>query len=99
MASYGFIIVLIAMFAIFYLLILRPQRRRQNEHQRLVDELQKGDKVITIGGIYGEIDSVGDYDVILKIEDGTRFKLLKGSVMGKQPTEELDQVESSDRPS
>ena len=95
--AYGFIIVLIAMFAIFYFLIIRPQRKRQNEHQQLVEDLQRGDKVITIGGIYGEIDSVNDYDVTLKVEDGTRLKLLKSSVMGKQP-EEIDQFASSDKP-
>ena len=93
MAAYGFLIVVIAMFAIFYFLILRPQRKRQNEHQRLVEELQKGDKVITIGGIYGEIEFVGEDDVILKVEGGTRLKFLKGSVMGKQQTEESLQSE------
>lgn len=87
--AYGFLIILIAMFAIFYFLILRPQRRRQSEHQQLLEELQRGDKVITIGGIYGEIESVGEYDVILKVEDGTKLKLLKSSVMGMQQTEDL----------
>ena len=88
MASYGFIVVLVVMFAVFYFLIIRPQRKRQGEHRRLVDELQKGDRVITIGGIYGEIESVGEYDVVLKAEDGSKLKFLKNSIMGKQQMEE-----------
>ena len=88
MASYGFLIVLVVMFAVFYFLIIRPQRKRQGEHQRLVEGLQKGDKVITIGGIYGEIESVGEYDVVLKVEDGSKLKFLKNSIMGKQEMEE-----------
>ena len=86
--AYGFLIVLVVMFGVFYFLIIRPQRKRQGEHQKLVEELQKGDKVITIGGIYGEIDSVGEYDVVLKVEDGSRLRFLKNSIMGKQQTEE-----------
>jgi len=88
MASYGFIVVLVVMFAVFYFLIIRPQRKRQGEHQRLVEELQRGDRVITIGGIYGEIESVGEYDVVLKVEDGSKLKFLKNSIMGKQQMEE-----------
>ena len=86
--SYGFLIVLVVMFGVFYFLTIRPQRKRQGEHQRLVEELQRGDKVITIGGIYGEIDSIGEYDVVLKVEDGSKLKFLKNSIMGKQQGEE-----------
>ncbi len=85
---YVFLIVVIAMFVIFYFFIIRPQRRRQSEHQRLVEALQSGDKVITIGGICGEIESVDEYDVILRVEDGSRLRFLKSSIMGKQQIEE-----------
>ena len=88
MASYGFLIVLLVMFAVFYFLIIRPQRKRQGDHQRLIDELQKGDNVITIGGIHGKIESIGEYDVILTVEDGSKLKFLKNSIMGKQQVEE-----------
>lgn len=88
MAGVGLIIVVVAMFVIFYFVILRPQKRRQNEHQALLDQLEIGEKIVTIGGIYGEVDSIGDYDVIIKIEDGTRIKMLKNSVMAKQQVED-----------
>lgn len=74
-------------FAAFYYLMIRPQRKRQSEHQMLIEELQKGDKVITIGGIYGEIDSIGEQELILRIEDGGRLKLLRSSITGLQYTE------------
>ncbi len=80
----GMIIVLALMFAAFYFLMIRPQRKRQKEHQSFIEELQSGDKVITIGGMFGEIDSVSEQEFILKVEDGTRVKFLKNSIMGKQ---------------
>lgn len=87
MGQVGMIIFLALVFGAFYFLLIRPQRKRQKEHQSFIEELQTGDKVITIGGIFGEIDSVGEQDFILKIEDGTRVKFLKNSIMGKQQTD------------
>lgn len=87
MQSVVMLVILVAMFGGFYFLLIRPQRKRQAEHQRLVEELQKGDKVITIGGIFGEIDSIGEQDFILKVEDGSKVKFLKNSIMGKQQIE------------
>ena len=83
----GMIIFLALMFAAFYFLMIRPQRKRQKEHKSFIEELQTGDKVITIGGMFGEIDSVDEQDFILKVEDGTRVKFLKNSIMGKQQTD------------
>ena len=80
-------IFLVLIFAVFYFLLIRPQRKRQSEHRMLIEELQKGDKVITIGGIYGEIDSIGEQELILRVEDGSRLKLLRTSIMGKQQSE------------
>jgi len=95
MASYGFVIILVVMFAVFYFLVIRPQKKRQGEHQRLVEALQKGDKVITIGGLMGEIDNVGEHDVILRVEDGSRLKFLKTSIMGKQPAGDIPEADES----
>ena len=81
------IVLLVVMFVVFYFLMIRPQRKKQSEQKTVVQELKRGDKVITIGGIYGEVDSVGERYVILKVEGGTRLKLLKTSIMGKQEME------------
>jgi len=72
------------MFGMLYMLFIRPQRRRQNDHRMLIEDLQKGDKVITAGGIYGDIESVDDQSLILTIEDGSKLKILRTSIMGLQ---------------
>jgi len=81
-------LILIAMFAIFYFLMIRPQRQRQKDHQFFIESIEPGDLVITAGGICGEIDEVNELDVILMVEDGVRLKLLKSSIMAKQRGEE-----------
>ena len=78
------ILFLVLMFALVYFLIIRPQRKRQREHEDLMTELRKGDKVITSGGIYGQIESISDDSVVLKIESGTTIRVARGSVVTKR---------------
>ena len=78
------IIFLVLFAGIFYYLLIRPQRKRQKEQQHLIEELKRGDKVITAGGIYGRIESISDDNVVLKIESGATIRVARGSVTGKQ---------------
>ena len=78
------VIFLVFIFGIFYFLMIRPQRRKQKEHDELVQELGKGDKVITAGGIYGQIESLSDDSIVLKIESGTTIRIARGSVIGRR---------------
>ena len=78
------IIFLVLIFGVFYFLMIRPQRKRQKEHEELVKELQKGDKVITAGGIYGVIESLSDESIVLKIESGATIRVARGSVVGRR---------------
>ena len=78
------IIFLVLIFGIFYLLLIRPQRKRQKQHQQLMQDLNKGDKVITAGGIYGQIESLSQDSVVLKIESGTTIRVARSSIVGKQ---------------
>jgi len=71
---------LVLIFALFYFVMIRPQRRRQKEHETMMQELQKGDKVITAGGIYGTIESLSEDSVVIKIEGGTTMRVARGSV-------------------
>lgn len=64
----GFLVVL---FVIFYFLMIRPQRKRQQEQQKMLQALKKGDRIVTIGGIYGEVQSVDENNVVIKVENGT----------------------------
>ena len=83
-SSYFMLILMALIFVVFYFLMIRPQRKKQSAQKDLLGQLQKGDKVITIGGIYGEIDYVGEREVVLRIEGGNKLKVLKSSIMGKQ---------------
>jgi preprotein translocase subunit YajC len=78
------IIFLVLIFGVFYFLMIRPQRKRQKEHQSMMQELQKGDKVVTAGGIYGTIESISDDSVVMKLEGGTTIRVAKGSVIGRR---------------
>jgi len=78
------IIFLVIIFGIFYFLMVRPQRKRQKEHDVLVQELQKGDKVITAGGIYGVIESLSQDSIVLKIESGATIRVARSSVVGQR---------------
>jgi preprotein translocase subunit YajC len=66
---------IILIFVIMYLLILRPQAKRQKEHQKMLETLQKGDTVVTAGGIYGTIVGMKEKDTILIIEVDKNVKL------------------------
>ncbi len=80
------IIFLVLIFGTFYLLIIRPQRRKQKEHRELMVELRRGDKVITSGGIYGVIESTSEESVVIKVEDGALIRIARNSVAGKRRT-------------
>ena len=74
------IIFLVVIFGLFYFVMIRPQRKRQKEHESLMQGLQKGDRVITAGGIYGTIESLSDDSVVIKIESGGTIRVARGSV-------------------
>ena len=74
------IIFLIVIFGIFYFIMVRPQRKRQKEHEQLVQTLNKGDRVVTAGGIYGVVESLSDDSIVLKVESGSTIRVVRGSV-------------------
>ena len=78
------IIFLVLIFGVFYFLIIRPQRRRQKQHNELMLELKRGDKVITTGGIYGVVESLSDDSIVIKIESGATIRVARGSVAGQR---------------
>lgn len=72
-------------FGVFYLLLIRPQRKKQKEHQQLLEQLKKGDKVVTNGGMFGVIFAIDDErgKVVLKFGEDTKIEFLKSSIAGK----------------
>lgn len=71
---------LIAMFAIFYFLLIRPQQKRQKAVQTMQNNLQKNDRVVTIGGLHGIIDSIDEDKVVIKCGDGSRLTFDRNAV-------------------
>jgi preprotein translocase subunit YajC len=82
----GMFLPLIAILVIFWLFMIRPQAKRQKELRKFRDSLQKGDKVITTGGIYGKVASVTDTIVVLQVDENTKLTVDKGSVI-KDPSD------------
>jgi len=72
-------------FVIMYLLLIRPQRKKQKEHEKLLGELKKGDKVVTSGGMFGTIFAIDEERnrIVLKINDTTKLEFLKSSIAGR----------------
>ncbi len=62
---------LVLMFVVLYFLMIRPQMKRQKEARAMVDALQKGDEVVTVGGLLGKIDKIGETYMTLQLEQGT----------------------------
>ena len=71
---------IVVMIAIFCCLLYRPRKRQQNRRRAMLDNLKKGDQVITIGGIYGTIVELGDTSLKLKIADGVVIEVVRSSV-------------------
>jgi preprotein translocase subunit YajC len=82
------LIFVVALFAMMYFLTIRPRQKQQKEHEAMMKELRTGDRVIIAGGIYGQIESLGEDTVILKIESGATMRVARGSILGKQEVEE-----------
>lgn len=78
----GFFLPIILIFAIMYLLIFRPQAKKQKEHRRMLDDMQKGDRVITAGGIYGTVAGIKEKEgvVILKIDNNVKIEIARSSI-------------------
>ena len=76
---------LIAIFAVFWFLLIRPQQKRAKEHKTMVEALSKGDEAVTNGGLLGKITKVGDSFVTLEIADGLRVQVQRASVATLMP--------------
>ena len=73
------------MFVAFYFLLIRPQRKRQQQQAELTSSLKPGDRVITYSGIYGTIESMDEDTRVIKVESGTTIRMARAAVAQKQP--------------
>ena len=95
---------LILILGVFWFLIIRPQQKKQKEHQRMVDSLRKGDKVVTNGGIFGTIVKVGDDRLTLEIASKIQIQLERHQVarmdkktgVNKDDDQEKEEIEEKE---
>jgi preprotein translocase subunit YajC len=90
---------LVAIIAIFYFLIIRPQNKKQKETQKMLSALKKGDRIVTIGGIHGTIQSVKENTVILRVDDTTKLEFSRSAVSSveSQAREEKEEKKTEDK--
>jgi preprotein translocase subunit YajC len=74
---------LLLMIVVFYFLLILPQQRKQKQHQKLLDSIKKGDRVITTSGIYGTVNNVKDRIINLVIADGVKVDFDKAFISSK----------------
>ena len=87
---------LVAIIGIFYFLILRPQRKKQQETQKMLSALRKGDRVVTIGGIHGVIQSIRDTSVIVKVDENTKLEFTRSAIASVSAREDRDDDDKKD---
>lgn len=75
---------LIVLVVIFYFLLIRPQQKKAKEHKQMISTIQKGDNIITTGGIYGRVTAVSDDAFTVEIADNVRVKIAKDAVAVKK---------------
>ena len=79
-----------AIFLIFYLFMIRPQMKKQKEQKKFRDSLDKGSKIVTIGGIHGKIVEVQENTVTIEVEGGNRLRMEKSAISKEFSSEEMD---------
>ncbi len=80
----GLLVPFLAMIAIMYFLMIRPQQKKEKERKSMIASLKKGDKVLTAGGIYGIVDSFKEGEVVVvKIANNTKVEMIRNAVQGK----------------
>jgi len=75
---------LIILFIIFYFLLIRPQQKRAKEHKQMLSEIQKGDYIVTNGGIYGRVTGVEEHTLMVEIASNVTVKVSREAVSAKQ---------------
>jgi len=83
----GTVIYFIFIFGIFYLVLIRPQQKRQKQHKQMIESLKVNDEIITAGGIFGTITRIKDNSVWLKVADKVEIEVLKSSISTVQGTQ------------
>ncbi len=80
-SSWSMWVMLILIFVVMWFFMIRPQRKQQKELEKFRNSLKRGDKIVTIGGIYGVVDEIKERQVIIKVDGDTKLKVDKNSLV------------------
>jgi preprotein translocase subunit YajC len=78
------LIFLAAFFAIFYFMVMMPRKKQEKKHSDLLQSLKVHDKIVTIGGLYGEVKKIKDQSLMVKIAENAEIEILKSAIAYKQ---------------
>lgn len=76
-------VLLLPLMLVWYFFLIRPQQKKEKEKKRMLEEMKKGDNIMTIGGIFGEVVQVKDNRITIKIADKTNIEVSKTAISGK----------------
>lgn len=77
----GFVVPLVLIFVVFYFIIYRPQQKREQQHQEMVNNLSKGDQIVTVGGIHGTVRRIDDDSVLAQVDsNGVKIRIDKQAI-------------------
>ena len=88
----SFLIMMIIFFVIFYFMLMRPQMKQAKEHKKLIENLNKGDEVVTSGGLLGKISMVDENFIVLEVAPQTEIKIQKQSVTSLLPKGTIKEI-------
>jgi len=83
--GFDFLIMIVLFFVIMYFMIIRPQNKRAKEHKKLIEELRKGDEIVTQGGLMGKITKVSEEAISLEITEGVEIKIQNQAITSVLP--------------
>jgi preprotein translocase subunit YajC len=96
----NFLVVIVLLLGVMWVLIIRPQKRRQLQQQEILSSLAEGDEVLTAGGIYGTVRELDEDSLMLEIAPGTTIRVARRAVAGKvepdEPEEDADEVDDDE---
>jgi preprotein translocase subunit YajC len=86
------------MLVVFYFILIRPQRKRAQDHDQMISKLEKGDEVVTIGGIHGTISRMSEDSVVLDVDKGVRLTFSRSAIARSLTVHEEEEEEEEEEP-
>lgn len=90
MAAMQPLILMAIMFGVFYFLLIRPQVKRQKQHQAMLDALEKGDEIVTRGGLIGKITGISGQKLVIEVQEKVRVRIIRSAVEAKYDREKME---------